>query len=1621
MTCARFFITILLSICFFGNIRPLYAFNPEIARDISFFSSIHDRAAGSDEAARTASYIADAFKRAGLKDVGFVDFEVPVPEVKKAVLYVSSRSFQLRLLSPNLVALSVTPPQGIESRLVYAGRGDWSEIKGKDLKNSIVLCEMDSGEFWLHAAALGAKALIYLGDHNDVSLTYADKQTRTPVSFPRFWLPPDDADALRRIVAPGQEITGRIEASADWKRKRLSNVYGFVAGTDEKLKQDLVIFEAPYDATQFVLGDAPGVDESTSVVVLLNLARHFARYPPKRSVLLVATAGKAQSFAGTRAIAWEIITSHKEKKKEISHLKKALELNKFRLEAVKRILSSEQITDADDRTVYPLVVRKAKDLIDDIVGFEQTIEPEKSDEKLFPEGGDKDCQSSEDRKCRGKKWVKRLLPLRVLAAKTSFKDLSGRELNLARKLVKEVRDDLRLAKDELLQRLAVLELAEKFRKLLEPHEIVLALSINLTSASPFLDIKQQGTLFPLRDDLLKRNRISAFLVLSRSVASDVSRKKFVPDLLPHIGNEVERTYTGQPSHLVQYPVSSDVFAIAGLPAAAVVSRDGPSPFWGTPSDKVDRWNTVNLTLIGDFLEAFLSGIVDHEHLRGSVKAGPKGLATLEGTTVFMRRGELFPDRPAGNTIVSVIQGQSLFMTMSYHDGSFNLPGVAGKKVAYQKLIIEPYGWDGASGTISWTANKRILRKESYRVQIPGRKGFTTLVMFPCVQTDVIDIFKPQTLSPLTKVTVLDAVTETTPSSYWFSRMDGRDTFSLSVFTEKGRRFKLLLSDTLVAKDSLFLNSDDKKPEGYGFMAGEGALTPVRSALDMEHLVKSRLSHLTAHGVIDQPLQELYNRGKYFVGHALEALENRDYGRFWDSLVKGWAKLSDAYRSVERTQRDVLTGVMFFIVLLVPFAYCLERFVFCFVSVYHQIAGFIAMLILSVTIVGWLHPAFGLTYSPGMVIIAFIIMGLAVLVIWIVFTRFEQEITSLRRAFTSGGQPGVPSTKLIGHVRLSQVMAIGLDIGTSNLHRRPLRTILTCVTIIILTFTIMSFSGVKSIKRPTHVTTGHEALYTGVMIHHPLWFSLSDEAWRTVRTMFSDSGGVVMPRSWVAPEKLAGRVISAGFKKEAAIDGVLGLSAHVAPLLAGSLIEGRWFAEGSQNEIILPSTMAKQLGISLDGNNIPTVVFQNMVFNVVGIFDEGKFQNWLDLNGKPLLPLFIEKSTEEELREAEVELIETGVELLPAISRFSTAPAAGTIILPHELCMKMGGELKSVSVMFNNVDPIPLVEDTPFGESLYVFAGKKGEKAFEVKSLSSFRYQGLTDITIPVLIVIAICFNTLIGHVQERKREISVYTSVGLAPRHVGMLFIVEALALAIISSVVGYILAQMVATLGKGLEMFSDISINYSSLASITSLMLIFVTVFLASIYPAVLASRMAMPDVEKSWTMPEPEGDVLSVSLPFIFRTEEHDAIMRYLEDFIKEHKEGYTGVFIVDDVNMSWADEGERQIDSKKDFLPVGRCLLMRFSVWLAPFDFGIQQRVHIYCCPASFGGGEARRYFEDMESQYVQIHLRIERIGGEATSWYRANRNFVRELRKAILRWHALSAEERRIYIEGTRSNQ
>src|SRR5690606_11381390 len=124
-----------------------------------------------------------------------------------------------------------------------------------------------------------------------------------------------------------------------------------------------------------------------------------------------------------------------------------------------------------------------------------------------------------------------------------------------------------------------------------------------------------------------------------------------------------------------------------------------------------------------------------------------------------------------------------------------------------------------------------------------------------------------------------------------------------------------------------------------------------------------------------------------------------------------------------------------------------------------------------------HPAFELALTPFIILLAFIILALTVVVTLFLSGKFESEIKRLKQ--------GVHYAD-VG--RLSAVSA-ALGLGIANMRRRPTRTALTCITLILLTFTVLSFTSVtasiSNFARPYGDSTRPPG-YAGLMVRMPDW-------------------------------------------------------------------------------------------------------------------------------------------------------------------------------------------------------------------------------------------------------------------------------------------------------------------------------------------------------------------------------------------------------------------------------------------------------------------------------------------------------------------------------------------------------
>jgi hypothetical protein len=215
------------------------------------------------------------------------------------------------------------------------------------------------------------------------------------------------------------------------------------------------------------------------------------------------------------------------------------------------------------------------------------------------------------------------------------------------------------------------------------------------------------------------------------------------------------------------------------------------------------------------------------------------------------------------------------------------------------------------------------------------------------------------------------------------------------------------------------------------------------------------------------------------------------------------------------------------------------------------------------------------------------------------------------------------------------------------------------------------------------------------------------------------------------------------------------------------------------------------------------------------------------------------------------------------------------------------------------------------------------------------------------------------------------------------------LVYAVIGSVSGYVLGQMVSKFLAMTGLLQTLYLNFSSMSAIWATMVVVVVVIGSTLYPARKASEVATPAVERSWRVAEPVGDVWTITLPFAVTGEQAQGVNGFLAEWFQAYEEYSIGDFVTQDVRQGMVD-GE-----------YGRGHSIECKAWLAPFDLGVSQHVELQTIPT------------DMEDVF-EVKVIITRDSGDISNWKRVNRRFLNTLRKQFLIWRTMRSEDREKYL-------
>jgi hypothetical protein len=1528
-----------------------------VGEHLDVLASIPDRALGTPGEARTAGHVQGVFEsleeRLGAT-TGRQEFLTPVRVFQGASLTVNGRALPVRPLFASAMAPeSLAEP--LQAGLVHVGDGRLEDFDGKDVAGNIVLMNLDSGQGWQHAANLGARALVYLDRGGDTAprLRFRDKEELTPVDFPRFWIPADEFRALFGPPEDARDLTATLHSRTEWAKGRSANLWCLVPGQAPDMNGEIIMVEAFLDGSRYVPGHAPGADEAVSLATLLHLAESFEKTPPRRPVLLMASSGHGNALMGLREAVWALNARGKDLKAELGEM----EAKAADVRDTTALLEAGTLHSDDTRE---------NDLIMSAIQTEIRNEVERLNVDLRLARKDQQTNAA-----RIKEMAARKLLLRKVGWEASYAGLGDDALEAVRAFVPSALERSRRMAADIADRLAALRSAAELRKAVDDRRVAAAVSLHLSSHGNAVGSVDDGWLYRLTPRV---NRSKSFANI-RPVLRDAARDGGTAyrDLLGGVGRKTWfNNFPDQP------PMGGEVLAMAGMPGFTLATLNDMRPAWGTPYDTLEHVDTARATQQAEAVVSMIRAL-DRAELPETSQKAANGFATLSGRANFLRQGELFPEQEAEGALLQIYQDDHYALTWVDSLGRFRLPGLADKKHSFGKAIIEGYRFEPGENTARWAIDKAATGKDRYRVKLGRGMTETDLIMFGCTQTTLFDLRESRNLNPLTRINLLDARTDTEPLRFWYSRIDTRRSTLCSIFLEGDTPFKVTLSDTVLQRKLLLLNNGPDDMLGKGFMAASTPAilnTSLQAARDMVNLVQPRVENLESHSIVNQRVRLLLSQAKDHLQRAEEAREGLMHSVADRSARACLSLISRVYNDVEGTQKDVLGGVLFYIALFVPFAYCLERLLFAHVSINKRIASFLALLCAVIAIVYSVHPAFELTYSPLVVVLAFFILGLSVLVSLILFTRFEQEMKNLqRRAMVSRDQS----------ISLWGAFVAAFSIGVTNLRRRKVRTGLTCATLIILTYTLLNFTTVKHSLDQGAVRFQQSSPYQGIMLKALEWRSLPSELDSEIAAGTSPARRVW----WETSDRTRPPSIVVTFgDREAEAAGLVGLDPAETGLAARDtvMVQGGWLDESEGRQVLISESMARELGITeLEAGT--EILIWGIPFAVRGIFDGDSHDRALDLDGEPLTPVIYPNEVSSEMSAAEAEAAESGQDIATMSSRYQHVPGSRTLIVPATTLLRAGGVLKSLAT-----GPVAGLHHHNLSArladryQLLLFHGEGGNTWLHYSS-SALSYGGMGNVLIPSVIAILIVLNTMVGSVVERKREIAVYTSVGLAPPHVSSLFIAEALAFGIISAVTGYLAAQVAAHFLAGTPIWAGMTANYSSLAGVGAMVTVMAVVLLSVIYPSRVASHIAIPDVTRTWKLPPPEGSTLMVTLPFLIKLHEQECAGGYLAEYYLAHADISHGLFSTDDLDVEYACPLGMAPDEHPE------CFDISFRAWLAPFDFGIRQRVSIISCPSPDYPG------------FLEMRATLTREAGERNAWLRLCRTFLNDLRKQLLIWRSL----------------
>ncbi len=902
-------------------------------------------------------------------------------------------------------------------------------------------------------------------------------------------------------------------------------------------------------------------------------------------------------------------------------------------------------------------------------------------------------------------------------------------------------------------------------------------------------------------------------------------------------------------------------------------------------------------------------------------------------------------------------------------------------------------------------------------------------VFPCAPVGLYERNNPMTMNAFKGVTFLERLGLSAPENFRYG--------NLLSFLEPDFRFYLAFQDgasdnkELLVNRAFMLNVDPDQPlapdepdiYGKSYLAADSpnlVFAHQDAAASMLRTNEKRLNLQKRYGIADELMLSFHERGKEWLELARKCRDDNDTVGALLAAGKSLSYAINNHPVIRNKISHAVIGILWYLGLLVPFVFFFEKLVFGFTDIRKQLLANGVIFMVVFLLLRMFHPAFQMIRSSLMILLGFVIVLLTMLVTLMVSGKFKQNIKELRSK--EGRIEGAD-------INRGGVIGTAFMLGLNNMRRRKMRTGLTSVTLILLTFVMICFTSISTDLVDIEYPMGKSA-WNGILFRKHNFLPIADSEINGLLQLYNRQYPMAS-NSWQVATLGEGMTkLDIIFDREYQVGDYLiqkraMVSASIAmawnePLCSGIdrhlLTKRGWFPRpptmrkdieaaikaGDRNKqlVILPDTVARELEITpedVDAGEVELKVpGMAYPFIVQGIIDSHALSRMLGLDGRSILPYDVNALQSFGHSSA-------GIIIPDDVKRLD-----GSQVVLVNAHPPGGGEVKTVAcgILFPQ-EPYRITEDGPLLPAVgykdqrrlvMEFLERSGQSAYYAidgvayygSRMRARTFEGMLELLIPILIAALTVFNTMRGSVYERRDEIYVYNAVGIAPNHVFFMFMAEACVYAVVGALLGYLLSQSTGRVLTALNLTGGMNMNYSSIETIYASLTIMGAVLISTLIPARDAARLASPADQQKWAVPVAQGDEMSFNLPFTFTQHDRIAVVSYFRRWLDSNGEGSSGPFFCAHpvLRLRKASGEERS---------GGLIPGVATTIWLKPFDLGVSQRIEIWL-PTDPETGE-----------YI-ANIRLVRMSGTSAAWSRTVKPFLGILRKQFLNWRAATEAER-----------